>query len=318
MPRRSSFSAGGWDAAGVRPPKGGFLPRRSYSVGVDHDGGGGDKASCWRARNGEETKSSSTYLCSQLVGDALQYMGVLGEEEPGDMRWLWVFPGAFGQGGLVEKGLAPGVSLGEEVRWLLDGGLGVKAPAQWVSAPRKALLRGDCRSGLIVTGERALCSRRGWQGVRSKRFSAIRNRGRFPLRERRFSLASFDRVLHDSNKTLEFSTKFSRGWSVCSGFSQPLPPQPCKCSHESLLIWSSHLSARLSRNRACTASKPRSDRFAEPCRCGFPMLWAFFAVCVLGSASHDRWRRPKTWPSLVHLAADFLFCVCMSYSQGSP
>lgn len=60
-------------------------------------------------------KTASSYLCSQLVGDALEHMGVLGEEGPGDMRWLWVLPGAFGQGGFVERGLGPGVSLGEEV-----------------------------------------------------------------------------------------------------------------------------------------------------------------------------------------------------------
>ncbi|CAM9952346.1 unnamed protein product [Laminaria digitata] len=58
-----------------------------------------------------------SYLCSRLVGAALSEMGVLreGGKGGGDGRWLWMFPGAFGRGGAVERGLGPGVSLGEEI-----------------------------------------------------------------------------------------------------------------------------------------------------------------------------------------------------------
>lgn len=46
-------------------------------------------------------------------------MGVLrvgGECRGGEEGWLRLLPGAFGQGRSVERGLAVGVSLGEEVR----------------------------------------------------------------------------------------------------------------------------------------------------------------------------------------------------------
>lgn len=47
-------------------------------------------------------------------------MGVLkeggGGDEGGAGGWLWALPGAFGQGGAVERRLGVGVSIGEEVR----------------------------------------------------------------------------------------------------------------------------------------------------------------------------------------------------------
>ncbi len=55
----------------------------------------------------------ASYLCSQLVGAALSEMGVV--RVKGGAGGLWVLPGAFGQGGAVERGLSAGVSLGEEV-----------------------------------------------------------------------------------------------------------------------------------------------------------------------------------------------------------
>lgn len=72
-------------------------------------------------RDKQAPVGSPTYLCSQLIGAALADMRVLqdrGGGGPGQEleRWLWVLPGAFGQGGAVERGLGSGVSLGEEVR----------------------------------------------------------------------------------------------------------------------------------------------------------------------------------------------------------
>lgn len=61
----------------------------------------------------------ASYLCSQLVAAALSEMGVLREGGVGlggKGGWLWVLPGAFGQGGDVERGLGVGVTLGDEVR----------------------------------------------------------------------------------------------------------------------------------------------------------------------------------------------------------
>ncbi|CAN0534405.1 unnamed protein product, partial [Ectocarpus sp. 8 AP-2014] len=63
----------------------------------------------------EKTALSPSYLCSQLVGAALSEMGVL-RGGGKDLGWLWVVPGAFGQGGAVDSRLAAGVALGEEVR----------------------------------------------------------------------------------------------------------------------------------------------------------------------------------------------------------
>lgn len=63
----------------------------------------------------ETTPLNPSYLCSQLVGAALSEMGVL-RGGGGDLGWLWVVPGAFGQGGAVDSRLADGVALGEEVR----------------------------------------------------------------------------------------------------------------------------------------------------------------------------------------------------------
>lgn len=64
-------------------------------------------------QNTDSRQLPHSYLCSQLVGAALLEMGVVREEvgEP----WSWLLPTAFGQGGAVEKGLAEGVTLGEEV-----------------------------------------------------------------------------------------------------------------------------------------------------------------------------------------------------------
>ncbi|CAN0474255.1 unnamed protein product [Ectocarpus sp. 8 AP-2014] len=62
----------------------------------------------------EKTALSPSYLCSQLVGAALSKMGVL-RGGGKDLGWLWVVPGAFGQGGAVDSRLAPGVTLGEEI-----------------------------------------------------------------------------------------------------------------------------------------------------------------------------------------------------------
>ncbi|CAM9278948.1 unnamed protein product [Scytosiphon promiscuus] len=60
-----------------------------------------------------------SYLCSQLVGAALSEMGVLRRGgrggKAGEAGWLWVLPGAFGQGGAVERALAAGASLGDEI-----------------------------------------------------------------------------------------------------------------------------------------------------------------------------------------------------------
>ncbi|CAB1097094.1 unnamed protein product [Ectocarpus sp. CCAP 1310/34] len=62
----------------------------------------------------EKTALSPSYLCSQLVGAALSEMGVL-RGGGKDLGWLWVAPGAFGQGGAVDSRLAAGVALGEEI-----------------------------------------------------------------------------------------------------------------------------------------------------------------------------------------------------------
>lgn len=72
-----------------------------------------------RNRDLSATRSApvnSSYLCSQLVGAALSEMGLLNEGSKGRQRaWLWILPGAFGQGGSVERALADGVALGDEV-----------------------------------------------------------------------------------------------------------------------------------------------------------------------------------------------------------
>ncbi|CAN0555341.1 unnamed protein product, partial [Ectocarpus sp. 12 AP-2014] len=52
----------------------------------------------------EKTALSPSYLCSQLVGAALSEMGVL-RGGGKDLGWLWVVPGAFGQGGAVDSRL---------------------------------------------------------------------------------------------------------------------------------------------------------------------------------------------------------------------
>lgn len=50
------------------------------------------------------------------MGAALLEMGVVRDEVGGTTGpWSWLLPAAFGQGGAVEKGLAEGVTLGEEV-----------------------------------------------------------------------------------------------------------------------------------------------------------------------------------------------------------
>lgn len=67
-------------------------------------------------QNTDSRQLPHSYLCSQLVGAALLEMGVV-REEIGETigSWSWLLPTAFGQGGAVEKGLAEGVTLGEEV-----------------------------------------------------------------------------------------------------------------------------------------------------------------------------------------------------------
>lgn len=101
-----------------------FRQRRGAEPARLHDGGvkrGCNDEGSKCTEQGEKAAISPTYLCSQLVTAALAEMGVLGERGGVGRelkRWLWLWPGAFGQGGAVEKGLGCGVSLGEEVRRL--------------------------------------------------------------------------------------------------------------------------------------------------------------------------------------------------------
>lgn len=111
MPLGNPYSGGGWGTVRGQDPS-----RRHAKLGLPPCRDSGDRGDDRVARcQGRREELPSTYLCSQLVGDAFESMGVLKKEAPRGMQWLWVLPGAFGQGGAVERALDRGVSLGEEV-----------------------------------------------------------------------------------------------------------------------------------------------------------------------------------------------------------